>query len=334
MNYKIIKELGFGVFGTTYLIETTDNKKYAMKIQKIFEKDIKNKNARVWNEIKFAKFTEKYPEQFVTLKEWNVVHDCKHQQKIPSHAKLGTFQETHDLMQKSNVCLRLIYELRDGDLGKINIIKFPLKKIYSLLIQLTHIVYLLSIGNWIHKDLHFGNIMYKKVPNKTTIKVFGKDLNTYGFIYSAIDYGNLHDKTSGNRECKIYNDLPLVLNNFMMVREYEMKKHISEEKFRSLTPWNDLYKKILKEPIYETHIFPYLVDKKYSGSNMTITLGIFSLLDEDRFYYLLGIQKVLPNYKKYLPQKWFIPKDVLLYMFQNISNLKKIIMFLFDRLEQ
>ncbi len=49
-DYKIIKELGAGLFGTTYLVEYKEKgisnifkkpKKYALKIEKILEKDIK-----------------------------------------------------------------------------------------------------------------------------------------------------------------------------------------------------------------------------------------------------------------------------------------------------
>ena len=36
-NVKIIKKIGAGMFGTAYLVEYEDNK-YALKIQKIFEK--------------------------------------------------------------------------------------------------------------------------------------------------------------------------------------------------------------------------------------------------------------------------------------------------------
>ena len=50
-NIKIIKKLGSGVFGTTYLV-TKDNKKYAMKIQHILPKHrTKSFQYELWREL-------------------------------------------------------------------------------------------------------------------------------------------------------------------------------------------------------------------------------------------------------------------------------------------
>ena len=56
-NIKIIKTLGTGMHGTVYLVKNKKNKKeYAMKVEQIMEKDMKESSASpVWREIDFAK---------------------------------------------------------------------------------------------------------------------------------------------------------------------------------------------------------------------------------------------------------------------------------------
>ena len=73
-NYKIIKELGYGIFGNVYLIKNkTENKKYALKIQHVEKKDINlnnksNNKSSIWREINFSlNFANKYPSQYVKL---------------------------------------------------------------------------------------------------------------------------------------------------------------------------------------------------------------------------------------------------------------------------
>ena len=56
-NIKIIKSLGTGVSGTTYIV-SYKNKKYTLKIQHIFESEVKNKKSGLWNEINFSKYVE------------------------------------------------------------------------------------------------------------------------------------------------------------------------------------------------------------------------------------------------------------------------------------
>jgi serine/threonine protein kinase len=55
-NFIILKKLGNGVFGTTYLIKNkSDGKKYALKRQKILNSEVeKSTKSKIWREIKFA----------------------------------------------------------------------------------------------------------------------------------------------------------------------------------------------------------------------------------------------------------------------------------------
>ena len=62
-NIKKGKILGKGMFGQTYLVND-DGNKYALKIQKVLEKDIKPSEKQamklnLWREIDFIKFIDK-----------------------------------------------------------------------------------------------------------------------------------------------------------------------------------------------------------------------------------------------------------------------------------
>lgn len=58
-DVKILKKLGAGVFGTTYLAKY-ENEQYALKIQHILKKDIKKSfKSALWREIDLFKYIDK-----------------------------------------------------------------------------------------------------------------------------------------------------------------------------------------------------------------------------------------------------------------------------------
>ena len=60
-SIKVIKKLGSGVIGTTYLLFINE-KYYIGKIEKILEKNIiYDTSYSLWREIEFSKFANKYP---------------------------------------------------------------------------------------------------------------------------------------------------------------------------------------------------------------------------------------------------------------------------------
>ena len=66
-KYEVIKKLGAGMFGDTFLVKHKD-KQYAMKVENIPEDEIKNKDlaSPVWREIEFSKtMSNKYPLHFI-----------------------------------------------------------------------------------------------------------------------------------------------------------------------------------------------------------------------------------------------------------------------------
>jgi hypothetical protein len=183
MKYNIIKQLGKGAYGTTYKVEY-NSKYYALKKQKILESDTKkNLNSNIWREIEFYKWINKLNSNdqvfFMKLYEYNIEKVCDLDQEVDNKE-----------LNRSKICLNLLVDLKDGVLENLTLSK---EQNNSLLIQMLYINYLLRKSNWIHNDIHPGNIGYKIVDTNTklNIKINNKSFKipTYGYIFSLIDYG-------------------------------------------------------------------------------------------------------------------------------------------------
>ena len=96
--------------------------------------------------------------------------------------------------------------------------KMTEKMSLSFCLQIAKIVTLLYKGGYSHNDLHPGNIMV----NKTNIKYFsfnGKKIRTYGYLLSAIDYGEVLNKKFGIKYKK-YNSFFLKNRKKWLFYEY------------------------------------------------------------------------------------------------------------------
>jgi serine/threonine protein kinase len=201
---KIIKKLGAGMLGTTYLV-TYNNKKYALKIQHILEHELnENFKNELWRELDLYKYINKLKAEeklfFTQLHDYKIYNNCKHKQERP--IKLDFNDTKNEWIQKfkkldeSPWCSKYLLDYK----GTINLYTFLVKHtltpkiIYSLMIQICNITNILYKGGYSHNDLHPANIMI----NKTKIKYFlfnDKKIPTFGYLLTAIDYGKvLHKK--------------------------------------------------------------------------------------------------------------------------------------------
>ena len=223
-NIKLIKELGEGYLGKVYLVKDLKNlNEYAMKIQKILEKDKKeNRKNKKWNEIYFSlDFANKYPEHFTYLYDYLITKNCTH---IPLFKVKGNvFIKNGENLIKSKYCLISFYSLIDGTLNNI-IDLLSKKQYYSLLIQISYIYYLLQSNNYSHRDTHFGNFGYIKTDKKY-IRIFNYDIPTYGYIFKIIDYGAVLHKNNllTNKNKKYFynkNELKIFMGKFLQNKNF------------------------------------------------------------------------------------------------------------------
>ncbi len=197
-KYKIIKKLGSGAFGDTFLVKYND-KEYAMKIENITEEEIKKDlSSPVWREIEFATTMHKEcPNHIMKLYEYDIIENCKHKHhnKIESDSyKQGLNQVTkeyYDKKMNSKYCLRMIYSLVDKTILQYSkeLIKKPKEVWYSLFIQYFYVTYCLHKKGYSHNDLHKNNIGIVFTENKT-ITVFKEyRIPTFGMKLVLLDYG-------------------------------------------------------------------------------------------------------------------------------------------------
>lgn len=182
-NSIITKNIGYGYFGTTYMVKY-NGKKYAMKIQKILQSQLKPSTEHmIWREIYFAKVMSKYPNQFEKIYCYQITTNCK-------NIRTGNKE-----LNSSQYCIRIIFDLKEGVLKDLmKKVTLSEKHIYSFISQVIYAIYLMKKHNFIHTDLHNKNIAYVKTSKKQ-IRLNDIDVNTFGYIYSIIDYGCvLHPK--------------------------------------------------------------------------------------------------------------------------------------------
>jgi len=201
---KIIKKIGYGMFGTTYLANY-NGKLYAVKLQHILEKDKKKdyKN-EIWREFDLYKYIDTLNKEeqvfFTKLYDYKIYDNCTHIQdrpiKIDFKNKKDEFAQNLKKLDESDWCVKYLLDYK----GNTTLEKFLLrrkmtqKQIYSFMLQICKIIYILYEGGYSHNDLHPRNIMI----NETTKKYFNfmnKKISYEGYQLSVIDYGLvLHTK--------------------------------------------------------------------------------------------------------------------------------------------
>lgn len=159
-SIKIKKKIGEGVMGTVYLAKSNGNE-YIYKIEKLDDHNEGTKSTYV-RQIDFDEnVASRYPERFMTLKQYGVILDCDHKQKINKKA---------NKKNKENDCVYLLYKpLLDGTLGKFMDKNKSNKQYLSMIYSLVKSIQIMRKEGYSHRDLHDGNIMYKKT-NSQNIK--------------------------------------------------------------------------------------------------------------------------------------------------------------------
>ena len=320
--YVISKTLTDNLNGTVNIIRNkTTKKKYIMKTQKILTPNLTLKSkSRIWREIQFGKFTKKYPRFFSKLVTYNIVTESDYRLDL-SDESLFLFDE-NDKMKKhyqdlsdSKFHIEYVYELKDGTIDSI-FNKLTRKQFYSFIIQIIHIILLLKSNGYRHFDMHLGNIAYTKVKKDGKIKIFGKQIKTYGYLFSIIDFGAIYHTNYKFIDSFERDTLKVFNNDF---------DHVLGGLLFRLPLWKDMIKNgvnssfdvIKKQPYFNSDIKPFLRKGIRSRwMNMVITLGIISESHLDEYCETLNLPLPIDKIK--------IKSDDLLFLFQHSTKLKQI----------
>ncbi len=325
-NYKIIKELGYGMFATVYLISIPKNKKkYALKIQHIEKKDLKpNTKSSVWREINFSiNFANKYPDQFISLLEYDFIVGCELKQKYSFDIERFPlkYQKEFGKLSSSPYCVRKVYELVEGDLHQLDGVLYP-KQIYSLIIQLTWAIKLLHSNNYIHGDIHDRNVGWIRTPKNYKIKILNTLIPTFGYQFKLIDYGMAIKKSDINNkkeakefELNFLNELVLLVHFMVDTKIYD---YINENNIQLdfNRDYDEFKKTIFYKPI-----------SRYSDLKQ-IQMFLFDILFPDSY------QKIAfgSEYIQTIPRKLHVPFDDIMYLIMNYTEPNKIIKYFNNKL--
>jgi hypothetical protein len=241
---KVVKKLGTGMYATTYLIEY-DGKQYAMKKQKILERN-RNKSSRsiTWREMFFYDYVNKMPQDtqkfFCKLYDFKIEDNCTHTQIRPKNIQRNTnLKKIMDEINASNICANFIIEYKgDTTLYDFMGTKLSAKQIYTILLQLCKIIFVMSEAMYSHNNVHLGNFMVLPTKDKT-FEFMGHQIPHNGLQISAIDYGDMTLEASGSKyaedeESYYFLELSKVINYVIMnIPKMEKDCRLQKKKYPS-----------------------------------------------------------------------------------------------------
>jgi tRNA A-37 threonylcarbamoyl transferase component Bud32 len=173
---------------------TLNKKKYIAKIEHVTKNDKETDNNLVKKEINFSlKFGNKYPDHFMVLIDHYFEDNCnviKVDWDIHNPPKVWRKKLVNEYTSIINekICLYKIYTKMDVILN--NVLKnLTHNQIYSMLLQVSYSMNLLHSYNYIHGDLHCGNVGAIKTLKKATIKLGTHIIPTFGYQWKLIDFG-------------------------------------------------------------------------------------------------------------------------------------------------
>ena len=200
-NIKQIKKLGFGAYGTTYLV-FYNKKKYALKIQNILQvHKKKNYKYELWRELdlyEYINHLNKEDQKFFTkLYAYEIYDNCKHIQIRSFKLSDDQFSKKLKKLDESKWCVTFLLDYQ----GKTSFGKYiathhlSINQTYSFIFQIIKIMLILYKGGYSHNDLHMENLMIKKTNEKYFIFNKTNKIPYYGYQLIVIDYGEvMHNK--------------------------------------------------------------------------------------------------------------------------------------------
>ncbi len=336
-HYKIIKKLGEGLNGSVYLVEDlTNHKKYAYKIQKIFENDLlDNYQSLVVRQLDFYEhIIKKYPKQFMDIIDYYITKDCTHQPDYNISLIPKGYKERVIKRSESKICVHFIYSLIDNTI--IDYIlswkKFDYKKFYSLFLQILYIIYILDSNGYHHNDLHGFNIGIVHT-NEEYINILDKKIPTYNTNIQIIDYDKVvHKKYFTNNpnleeNYRYSSDFVSLLRSLIVTALYfplfKKYKNIDPKSVKAKCYIPTKYKNLMNEdlnhiPVNERNGGTYIINMLQISLYKLYFPYIYQKnvlqVDPVKIIYPISIQDI-----KFIVQNLYDPEKVLKYFLEKID---------------
>jgi hypothetical protein len=267
---------------------TLNKKKYIVKIEYVTKEDKINKNSQKQKEVEFSlKFGNKHKDHFMELIDHYFQDNCTIELRWdlnnPPKPWTKKLVNEYKSIMNQHMCLYKVYTKMDVILNNL-LNDLTHKQIYSMLLQVSYAMNLLHKNNYIHGDLHSGNVGAIKTLKRATIKLGSVTIPTYGYHWKLIDFGmTLHkddiktkfDKERFNLEMDDMYDEGLF---------YNLQTYIEHK-------GNYTYDELIKI-IKKTEEFK-LIEEIHS-KNKTIQYGLYQTLYPDKFIELLGGKIIKP----------------------------------------
>ena len=308
-NLKKYKHLGSGVTNSTYKVKV-GNKTYAYQIGHILSKELKNKNSMMWNCINFFKTMGKY-KGFIKLHNYKIIKGCKYKHQLPKFIIpfVNNDKKFYNKVKNkcnSKYCLVKCMDYIKGIVLQKIFHKLNLKEKYKCILQMIDFVIQMKKYGYRHRDMHKGNFIYSK--GKLTIIDYEMCIKANKMKYEC---------KKEDKEINKNSDLLFVVWNCW---KYKLFKKIADKKV---------------EPIsYKTFKNNTIKSKEFKSIKFTdpklpveVKLEIFCVMFPE-----LAQKLTTKKIKKFIPNKFLIPKEDVLYMYHNIRDINKVRSYIVNNL--
>lgn len=172
---EIIKALGNGIYGVTYLANYHNNL-VAFKKAHILKSDIDNKQSRYHAMLAFyEQVANKFPNHFTHLIKYEIIENCKFdfgQEANGIKAKKEVHESPYCLYMITTPVLEdtlknwynsFVMNLNDIESNELDGFRRKVRnEIYAFLTQYVYIYYIMESFGWYHTDSKWKNVMYLK----------------------------------------------------------------------------------------------------------------------------------------------------------------------------
>lgn len=300
-NITLGKIIDKGILSTVYDCKYK-NKNYIVKVEYVIKDDTINKNSQKQKEVEFSlKFGNKHSQHFMELIHYFFQEDCTIELRWELNNTPKTWYKKlvneYKSIMNQHICLYKVYTKMDVILNNV-INTLTHKQIYSMLAQVSYAMNLLHKHNYIHGDLHSGNVGAIKTLKRATVKLGSVTIPTYGYQWKLIDFGMTLHK----------NDIKTKEDNKRF--SLEIDEIYDEGLFHNLVTYIDYkgnysFAELIKI-IKKTEEFKVI--EEIHSKNRTIQHGLYQSLYPDKFIELLG-GKIIHNHRLPISDLIFFAKN-------------------------